>query len=290
MTDTITEFEDWLLDNNFAAKTIRNCKGDMRRIQESGTVRSREDFEKWIRAKRLAGMKNVTLNHYLRTINRYCDMKGWEKFRYARELRNMKIRTVTPEERRKIFMACTGYTRYRDLAALHLAFDCGLRIGEISSLTIQDVSEIASGILNVTGKGQKSRSVYVPPQAREAVRKYLDNRIPSDPNALFTGPKGALRYEYIRQRFSRIGSRAGVHFSAHMARHTYATTLLRSGVSIYSVSKLLGHSDLGTTEVYLHLDQREAIEEVKSKMKDFFRTGQTGMTAQREVPIHEIQY
>ncbi len=74
---------------------------------------------------------------------------------------------------------------------------------------------------------------------------------------------------------ARIAAREGVKFSAHMGRHTWATRLLRNGVSIYAVSKLLGHSDLGTTEVYLHLQQDEAIDEVRKKMKDrFFRIGE----------------
>ncbi len=262
MSDDLSGFEDWLLDNNRSSKTIQNAMGDMRRILRSAKIQSREDFQIWIREKRLGGMLNVTLNHYLRTINLYCLMKGWEKFHYARELRNMKIRTVNTEEEKRILSSPKGYTKERDAAVLSLIFGCGLRIGEISNVQMNDIGKDR---IRVTGKGQKTRDVYLPPETRKALDEYLKIRIPSDPNYLFTGPSGRLRYDYLRQRVARVAAREGVKFSAHMGRHTWATRLLRNGVSIYAVSKLLGHSDLGTTEVYLHLQQDEAIDEVREK-------------------------
>ena len=268
MTD-LQAFEDWLLDNNRSEKTIRNALGDIRRIQKDNEIRSREDIQAWIRKKRLDGMLNVTLNHYLRSINLVCVMMRWEKFHYARELKSMKVKTVTPGEQKKIIEAPIGYTRERDSAILHLIFGCGLRIGEVANLQMKDLSRDS---VRVTGKGQKVRDVYMPPEVRTALDLYLDRRSNTDPNYLFTGPSGRLRYDYLRQRVTRIAARADVKFSAHMGRHTWATRLLRNGVSIYAVSKLLGHSDLGTTEVYLHLQQDEAIDEVRKKMKGkFFR-------------------
>ena len=79
-----------------------------------------------------------------------------------------------------------------------------------------------------------------------------------------------MSYEYIRQRMARVAARAGVRFHNHMARHTYATELLRQGVSIYAVSKILSHQDLETTSIYAHLDQGEVIDEIRGKVKKRF--------------------
>ncbi|MCL4307131.1 MAG: tyrosine-type recombinase/integrase [Candidatus Thermoplasmatota archaeon] len=277
-----SKFEEWFLDHNYDGKTIRNARGDMRRITRVREINTRDDFVAWLREMRLNGMRNVTINHYLRTVNQYCTMMGWEKFPYAREARSMKIKTVTKDEMKAILGTPSGYTKARDSAVLYLIFGCGLRIGEVCNLKLSDVASMDTGVINVTGKNQKTRTVYLPSEVRKALKAYLADRMQTDQNYLFTGPKGRLKYDYLRQRVSRIAARAGIHFSAHMGRHTYATAMLRNGVSIYSVSRLLGHSDLGTTEVYLHLNQQEAVEEVKSKMKDFFRINE------KEVPIYEI--
>lgn len=263
------QFEDWLLDNNRSGKTIRNTIGDLRRISKEREIRTRDDFAAWQRAERLAGITNVRLNHYLRSVNLYCLMKGWDKFHYAREFKNMKIRTVNQDQMREIMAAVSGYAKERDSAILHLIFGCGLRIGEIWNLQMRD---IGGDSVRVTGKNQKTRDVYMPSEVKRSVEAYLQKRLPTDANYLFTGPHGRLKYDYLRLRVSRIAAQAGVKFSAHMGRHTWATRLLRNGVSIYAVSKLLGHADLGTTEVYLHLEQNEAIDEVRKKMNGkFFR-------------------
>ena len=266
MTD-LKAFEEWLLDNNRAEKTIRNTLGDIRRILRDGPVESRDDLRSWIRKRRLDGMQNVTLNHYLRSINLFCVMKQWEKFPYAREYKPMKIKTIAGEEIDAIKKGFSGYTKERDMAIFALELGCGLRIQEIWNLQLQDIREET---VIVRGKGQKIREVYLPPEVRSILRKYMEHRPPSDPNYLFVTPAGRMKYEYIRQVIPRIAERSGIRMSNHMARHTYATALLENGVDIYSIKDILGHSDVKTTTVYIHADQSRAIREVKSKMPKFF--------------------
>ena len=260
-------FEDWLLDHNRAEKTIRNATGDMVRVMKTRKIGSRGDLLLWLRDRRRDGALNVTMNHYIRSINLYCEFRGWEKFPYAPERKDLKVKLVSDEEREKIFASFSGYTGKRDRAIAALIFACGLRIGEVWNLTF---SSLDGDILHVIGKGQKKRDVYFPPEARAALKDYLSVRLPTDPNYLFTVQNGRMKYDYIRQRVPRIAGKAGVKFNNHKARHTFATGLLRDGVSIYSVSKLLGHADVSTTAVYAHLDQSEAIEEEKRKSKRRF--------------------
>ena len=260
-------FEDWLVDQNKAAKTIRNSLGDLRRIQQAGEIRTRDDIRLWIRHNRLNGMLNVTLNHYLRTINLVCEMLKWEKFPYAREVKNMKIKTVTEEERDRIFSSFRGYEGKRDKAIAALIFGCGLRIGEAWNIQLQD---FAGDVLRVRGKNEKVRDVWIPPEVQKALDEYRKTRLPTDENYLFTSRNGRMKYEYFRQRMSRVAARSGVRFHNHMARHTFATKLLKDGVSIVSVSKLLGHASVKETAVYEHLDVQDAFKEVKRTRKGPF--------------------
>jgi len=74
----------------------------------------------------------------------------------------------------------------------------------------------------------------------------------------------------MRKIISEISKKSVVRFHAQMARHTYAATILKSGVSPESVRKLLGHESLSTTQIYLHIDQSDAINEVRSLSASFF--------------------
>ena len=258
MKANLTEFEDSLLENGRAAKTIRNTIGDLERIQRSVPILSRDDLRKWIRQSRTAGMLNVTFNHYVRSINLYCTFMKWEKFPWAREAKNVVIKTVTEEQKAALFNAFEGYEGKRDRAIASLEFGCGLGIDEIWNLHLKDIAE---DYLRIRGNNEK---------VRKAVSNYLEIRLPTDRNYVFTSRKGRMSYETIRQRMARIAARAGVRFHTDMARHTYATELLRQGISIYAVSKILGHQDLETTSIYAHLDQGEVIDEIKGKAKKRF--------------------
>ena len=77
-----------------------------------------------------------------------------------------------------------------------------------------------------------------------------------------------MTYDYMRSRIERVALKAGVKFHAHMARHTYATELLKQGVDVYYVSRLLGHEKLTSTQIYLHPKQEDAIN--KARRVHFF--------------------
>ena len=91
-----------------------------------------------------------------------------------------------------------------------------------------------------------------------------------------------MTYDFFRKITSDVGLAAGIKFHPHMARHTYATMLLRKGVSVVHVSQLLGHEDLSSTSVYLHPTQAEAIEEarkaIEGTVKGDFRGSVSGGT------------
>ncbi|MDN5848822.1 MAG: tyrosine recombinase XerC [Nitrococcus sp.] len=147
----------------------------------------------------------------------------------------------------------------RDLAMFELMYSCGLRLAELAALPSSAIYAGQSE-LRVTGKGQKTRVVAIGRQARDALARWLALRPglarPDEP-ALFVGRRGhRLAHRAIQIRLQRLaqrqGLRRGVH--PHMLRHSFASHLLESSGDLRAVQELLGHSHIGTTQVYTHLD------------------------------------
>jgi len=146
---------------------------------------------------------------------------------------------------------------YRDQAMLELFYSSGLRLAELVGLNL-DQLDLPAGLVQVHGKGNKARVLPVGRKAREALEAWLPLRALSNP------PDGEV---YDSQQGRRLGSRAvqlrvrqagvrelGQHLHPHMLRHSFASHLLESSQDLRSVQELLGHADIGTTQIYTHLD------------------------------------
>lgn len=160
----------------------------------------------------------------------------------------------TPVEREKIKAACC---RIRDLALTEFLYSSGLRVSEVVSLDRTCIDFIAREG-TVIGKGGKERRFYFSEVCAEYLRQYLNSR--TDNNiALFVGVKAPYKRitkEGIEYIVKSLGKKAGVNnVHPHRFRRTLATDLVRKGVPIQDVAKILGHSDLRTTQVYVSLDQ-----------------------------------
>lgn len=145
----------------------------------------------------------------------------------------------------------------RDHAMLELLYSSGLRLGELVGLELADL-DLDAGLVRVTGKGNKTRVLPVGRQAREALRVWLRERAQLAPqdNALFIGVRGArIHPRVVRQQMHQAGVRTlGQHLHPHMLRHSFASHLLESSQDLRAVQELLGHADIGTTQIYTHLD------------------------------------
>jgi integrase/recombinase XerC len=154
----------------------------------------------------------------------------------------------------------------RDAAIVELLYGCGLRVGELVGLDAQASGtakgwiDLQSGEAHVLGKGSKRRTVPVGRKAIAAVRHWLDLRgtalHPQQP-ALFLGRQGARLsaqaiWQRLRQRSLQAGLATPVH--PHMLRHSFASHMLQSSGDLRAVQELLGHANIGTTQVYTRLD------------------------------------
>ncbi|GAB4229072.1 MAG: tyrosine recombinase XerC [Deltaproteobacteria bacterium] len=161
----------------------------------------------------------------------------------------------------------------RDAAILELLYSSGLRVGELCSLRLRDVS-LESSTVRVTGKGRKVRVVPLGEKAARALREYLPVRPPAAGGCfrspidepLFLNRRGILGKQSGRgisprsvRRIlgkllaERVGA-VGRHLSPHGMRHSFATHLLESGADLRAIQEMLGHASLSTTQRYARVD------------------------------------
>jgi integrase/recombinase XerC len=154
----------------------------------------------------------------------------------------------------------------RDAAIVELLYGCGLRVGELVGLDAQASTQAAgwvdlqAGEAHVLGKGSKRRTVPVGAKAIEALRHWLDlrtNGAHAHQPALFIGRFGTRLsaqaiWQRLKQRSQRAGLATPVH--PHMLRHSFASHVLQSSGDLRAVQELLGHANIGTTQVYTRLD------------------------------------
>ena len=147
----------------------------------------------------------------------------------------------------------------RDRAILELFYSSGLRLSELVALNTTALDS-GDGLLDVLGKGSKMRRVPVGSKARAAVKAWLQVRsqlASVGEAALFVSVRGGrLSARAIEQRLRLRAIEQGMprHVHPHMLRHSFASHLLESSGDLRAVQELLGHADIGTTQIYTHLD------------------------------------
>ncbi len=172
-----------------------------------------------------------------------------------------RLPNVLDTDRTGVLVALDGEDplSLRDRAMLELTYSSGLRLSELCSLAVADV-DLESGLVKVLGKGRKVRIVPVGRHAREAVRAWLTVRADlagTGESALFVSRRGCrISRRSVQERFAKraLERGIGVHVHPHMLRHSFATHLLESSGDLRAVQELLGHADIGTTQVYTHLN------------------------------------
>lgn len=146
----------------------------------------------------------------------------------------------------------------RDLAILELFYSSGLRLAELAAL---DLDSVTDGQVRVLGKGSKERLVPVGRKALQAIERWLMVRAllanQHSGQALFLAKPGRrISTRQIQNRVKAFAHSAGSHVGVHphMLRHSFASHLLESSGDLRAIQELLGHSDIGTTQIYTHLD------------------------------------
>jgi len=156
--------------------------------------------------------------------------------------------------------------KFRDKAILEMLFSTGLRVSELAGLKKENIN-LNRDEFTVTGKGRKSRVVFISDQAKYWLKKYFEARTDMNPY-LFVGHDKKTKNEAEEEPLTTRSIQRIVHKYAkvagitkpvtpHTLRHSFATDLLQNGADIRSVQSMLGHSSITTTQIYTHITDKE---------------------------------
>jgi len=147
----------------------------------------------------------------------------------------------------------------RDKAIIELLYSSGLRVSEILSIHYRDL-DFTQKTVRVLGKGSKKRTIPVTDNALWWIKKYYQYVEAYQGKCLFLTTKNepmnrAQLYYLLKKYISNISLKSG--YSPHTIRHSFASHLLGNGANLYAIKEMLGHSSLGTTEIYTHINPQE---------------------------------
>lgn len=158
--------------------------------------------------------------------------------------------------------------RLRDRLLVEMLYSSGMRVAELVSLRLRDVSGVPEK-MKITGKGNKERIVFLGQPARKALREYIQFREVCivDHDQLFLNQRnGPLTTRGVRFILKKIQRKKNIRrkLYPHRFRHSFATDLLNAGADIRAVQELLGHASLSTTQIYTHVS--------KERLRDIYRS------------------
>ena len=195
----------------------------------------------------------------------YTNNKGIISINPVEELESPKIRKTLPkylslEESLKLLNSVDGPFKERNYCIITLFLNCGLRLSELCAININDIN-LDECMFKVRGKGNKERIVYLNDACINALKDYLQVRLAStsaEKQALFISRNGKrISPRTVELMVENILKKAGLYgqgYTVHKLRHTAATLMYQHGnVDIRVLQQVLGHENLGTTEIYTHL-------------------------------------
>jgi integrase/recombinase XerC len=260
---------------NVSEHTLRAYAADLRQFLEHVSSRAKSNLRSeqidllmlrgWLAALHERRLSPVSLRRKvaaLRSFFRFLVQEGNLPFNTARLVSTPKApktipRVMTAEQTNNLLDAAVGREERaylaRDVAILEILYGCGLRVGELSGLNLEDV-DLAGRWFRVRGKGRKERQVPFPSKAAAALERYLAVRKPKPgEDAVFLNRFGSRLtarsiHNIVRFYATLLAGDSSVH--PHSFRHAYATHLLSDGADLRSIQELLGHARLSTTQQY----------------------------------------
>lgn len=205
----------------------------------------------------------------------YEQVLGREKFfvKIPRPKKPMRLPKVLSEmELGRLFRALSNK---KHKAMLFTAYSAGLRVSEIAALKIKDIDSGRMQILVENAKGKKDRYVNLSPLLLDILRDYAKAYKPREYLFESEQTRTAFPIRTIQQVFQNAKTRAGItkEVGIHSLRHSFATHLLEKGTDIRYIKEILGHFNIKTTEIYLHVSKSSLVN-VVSPLDDLYKRGE----------------
>lgn len=165
-------------------------------------------------------------------------------------------RQIKPFTEAELERICMATENKRDRALVEFLYSTGCRVTECADITMNDIDFRRGSVFINHGKGDKEREVYISDKCMVHLQEYLESRTDND-IALWIGKRGKLTKDGIENIIRELGKKTGIHAHPHRFRHTFATNLIKRGAEVQTVQKLLGHEDIGTTMIYVEINQSD---------------------------------
>jgi len=208
---------------------------------------------------------NVALSAFKCFYNQFLN-NGTIVLKVPSRKRPKKLPVVYSQEEVQKIIQCTSHPKYRLI--FMTAYGTGLRLSELVNLKIKNIDSQRMNIFVENSKGKKDRYTILPPKLLDELRQYYKLFHPKE--WLFHGckPGQQLSIDSIARTFRATRKKAGItkEGGIHTLRHCFATHLLEAGTDIRTVQHLLGHADIATTMVYLHVTNK-LISKVESPLE-----------------------
>jgi len=162
----------------------------------------------------------------------------------------------------------SSFTNY---LILRMMAETGMRVSEVLNLRLEFVDLNSGKIIIKEGKGNKDRIVYINNGLLENLISYLTRTEKGTTGLVFTTRTGGkINQNNINRMIETYRKKAGIekHISAHTFRHSYATALLRETGNLSLVQRVLGHEDISTTQIYVHLADKDVEEQMTRPLFD----------------------
>jgi site-specific recombinase XerD len=261
------EFEKYLKRRFPGRRTPVDYLSDLRQFRSVCQKVWREidmhDVDQFVDQQRVSGLKSVTIRRRVATLKTFFDFMAEEsgdlswpnpvRFkRYAGRPEKRVPRDLHDDDIERVWQKIS---LSRDRAWFALMVRAGLRVGEVVDLKLKDILNKPEGEkpahIRACGKGRKERIVLLSADAYAVLSVWLSERGESPLEYIFLNERRKqLSANGIEWLLKRYGREAGFHLTPHQLRHTYARQLTEAGMPITSLGKLMGHSQISTTQIY----------------------------------------
>lgn len=292
----ITDFLDWIdIEKGLSSKTQENYKRFLEKfsywlkkakleniapheLSPSIIWRYRVYLSRQCKGVKDRGLKKSTQNYYLIALRNLMaffaerDILALpsEKIKLARNKDDREVRFLDIKQIEKLLsMPDISTTKgLRDRTILETFFSTGMRISELIQLNIEQIKIEKEGRdmeLSITGKGGRTRTVYISERAMKWLKKYLYARNDDKKKALFINYRARkdspdrLSMRYVQTMIKNYALHAGLpaNTTPHVMRHSFATDLLAKGVDLKMLQEFLGHKDISATQIYAHVTNKQ---------------------------------
>lgn len=296
MTNVIVNFRRYLKRRNYSKHTVKYYLNIIKQYVvwidvplEHVSAEKIDDYIDYLHNKRI---RPASINLYLAVIRVfYNHLRYEEKIKLSNPVKNgCRLRVPKPlprclreEDVHQLFRVIKNK---RDFAMFKLMLRCGLRVEEVSNLTLGAIDLKRRRIIVYHGKGSKDRVVYISDDAHDALVAYLKIRSGLRVEKVFLVEKGnfkgqSISVRGIQKRMEYYAKKTGLKVSCHRLRHTMATQLLNAEAEIETIQDLLGHNWITTTQRYCRVSNLKV-------QRDYFKAMRNVLQRSAQPSSHSI--